>query len=102
MLAQQGLGSVFEIFHSARRKHGRDIKKHFELFAKTSRSFQKTFRCFPDQPCQRDTARPSQSESKPGPDVAARSITDVRVLFTPGRRFKQMLDTVQFHKENVN
>ena len=35
-------------------------------------------------------------------DVTARNITDVRVLFTPGKRFKQVLDTVQFQKESAN
>ena len=35
-------------------------------------------------------------------DVTARNITDVRVLFTPGKRFQQVLDTVQFQKENSN
>jgi len=35
-------------------------------------------------------------------DVTARNITDVRVLFTPGKRFKQVLDTVQFQKDNSN
>ena len=32
-------------------------------------------------------------------DVNVRSITDTRVIFTPGKRFKQMLDTIQFQKE---
>jgi len=35
-------------------------------------------------------------------DVTARSITDIRVLFSPGRRFKQVLDTIQFQKESAN
>ncbi|MCI0554797.1 MAG: HU family DNA-binding protein [Anaerolineae bacterium] len=34
--------------------------------------------------------------------VTARSITDVRVLFTPGKRFKQALDTAEFQKESAN
>ena len=32
-------------------------------------------------------------------EVTARSITDTRVIFTPGKRFKQMLDTIEFQKE---
>ena len=32
-------------------------------------------------------------------NVTARSITDTRVIFSPGKRFKQMLDTIQFQKE---
>ncbi|MCI0553675.1 MAG: HU family DNA-binding protein, partial [Anaerolineae bacterium] len=35
-------------------------------------------------------------------DVTARSITDTRVIFTPGKRFKQVLDTVEFQKESAN
>jgi len=35
-------------------------------------------------------------------NLTARHITDVRVLFAPGRRFKQVLDTVQFQKESAN
>ena len=35
-------------------------------------------------------------------DVTARNITDVRVLFTPGKRFKQVLNTVEFQKESAN
>src|ERR1051326_8012898 len=35
-------------------------------------------------------------------DVTARNITDVRVLFTPGKRFAQVLDTIQFQKESAN
>jgi predicted histone-like DNA-binding protein len=31
-------------------------------------------------------------------EVTARSITDVRVLFTPGKRFKQILNTAEFKK----
>ena len=42
----------------------------------------------------------SSEGSAEAADVNARSITDVRVLFTPGRRFKQVLDTVQFQKVN--
>jgi len=34
--------------------------------------------------------------------VTARSITDVRVIFTPGKRFKQALDTAEFQKESAN
>ena len=33
-------------------------------------------------------------------EVTSRSITDRRVIFTPGKRFKQMLDTIEFQKEN--
>jgi predicted histone-like DNA-binding protein len=35
-------------------------------------------------------------------DVTARHITDVRVIFTPGRRFAQLLSTVQFQKETTS
>jgi len=35
-------------------------------------------------------------------DVSARNITDVRVIFTPGRRFVQVLSTVQFQKESAS
>ena len=35
-------------------------------------------------------------------DVSTRNITDVRVLFTSGRRFVQVLNTVQFQKELTN
>jgi predicted histone-like DNA-binding protein len=35
-------------------------------------------------------------------EVTARSITDTKVIFTPGRRFKQMLDNIEFQKESVN
>lgn len=35
-------------------------------------------------------------------EVTARSITDTRVIFTPGKRFKQVLDTVEFQKESAN
>jgi predicted histone-like DNA-binding protein len=34
--------------------------------------------------------------------VTARSITDVRVLFTPGKRFKQALNAAQFQKVSEN
>jgi predicted histone-like DNA-binding protein len=34
--------------------------------------------------------------------VTARHITDVRVLFTPGKRFKQALDSIEFQKVSVN
>jgi predicted histone-like DNA-binding protein len=34
--------------------------------------------------------------------VTARNITDTRVIFTPGKRFKQVLDTVEFQKESQN
>jgi predicted histone-like DNA-binding protein len=32
-------------------------------------------------------------------DVTVRSITDTRVIFTPGKRFKQLLATIEFQKE---
>jgi predicted histone-like DNA-binding protein len=35
-------------------------------------------------------------------DVTARNITDVRVLFSPGKRFVQLLNTVQFQKESTD
>lgn len=35
-------------------------------------------------------------------EVTASNITDVRVLFSPGKRFKQVLDTVEFQKESAN
>ena len=35
-------------------------------------------------------------------DVSARNITDVRVIFSPGRRFAQLLNTVQFQKETTD
>lgn len=35
-------------------------------------------------------------------DLTSRSITDVRVLFTPGKRFQQVLDGAQFQKETLN
>ncbi|HJS19543.1 MAG TPA: hypothetical protein VJ785_12410 [Anaerolineales bacterium] len=35
-------------------------------------------------------------------EVSARYITDRRVIFTPGKRFKQMLDTIEFQKDNLN
>ena len=31
-------------------------------------------------------------------EVTARSITDTRVIFTPGKRFRQVLDTIEFQK----
>ena len=34
--------------------------------------------------------------------VTARSITDTKVIFTPGKRFKQMLGTIEFQKEVAN
>ena len=34
--------------------------------------------------------------------VTARSITDVRVIFTPGKRFKQVLNTAEFQKETTS
>jgi hypothetical protein len=34
-------------------------------------------------------------------DVTVRSITDTRVVFTPGKRFKQLLDTVEFERGTV-
>ena len=34
--------------------------------------------------------------------VTARNITDTRVIFTPGKRFKQVLDTIEFQKESLN
>ena len=33
-------------------------------------------------------------------EVTARNIKDVRVIFTPGKRFKQVLETAEFQKEN--
>src|SRR5262245_39331190 len=35
-------------------------------------------------------------------NVTSRNITDVRVIFSPGKRFKQMLDTVEFEKVSAN
>ena len=35
-------------------------------------------------------------------NLSSRHITDVRVLFAPGKRFQQVLDTVQFQKESAN
>jgi predicted histone-like DNA-binding protein len=32
-------------------------------------------------------------------EVTVRNITDTKVIFTPGKRFKQMLDTIEFQKE---
>jgi predicted histone-like DNA-binding protein len=34
--------------------------------------------------------------------VTARSITETRVVFTPGKRFKQLLDTIEFEKITVS
>ncbi len=43
------------------------------------------------------------SEGEPlAENVTARSITDTRVIFTPGKRFKQVLGTVEFQKESAN
>lgn len=40
------------------------------------------------------------SEGAENPDeVTSRSVTDARVIFTPGKRFKQVLDTIKFQKE---
>jgi predicted histone-like DNA-binding protein len=39
----------------------------------------------------------SEGEDK-AEDVTARNITDVRVLFTPGKRFTQVLNTAEFQK----
>jgi len=35
-------------------------------------------------------------------ELTSRHITDTRVIFTPGKRFKQMLNTIEFQKESVN
>ena len=35
-------------------------------------------------------------------ELTARHITDTKVIFTPGKRFKQMLDTIEFQKESLN
>ncbi|MBI5824475.1 MAG: HU family DNA-binding protein [Chloroflexi bacterium] len=35
-------------------------------------------------------------------DVTARNITDTRVIFTPGKRFKQMLAIIEFQKETAS
>ena len=43
----------------------------------------------------------SEGEAK-AEDVTARNITDMRVLFTPGKRFKQALNTAEFQKESAN
>ena len=32
-------------------------------------------------------------------EVTVNSIIDTKVIFTPGKRFKQMLDTIEFQKE---
>ena len=34
-------------------------------------------------------------------DLTARHITDTRVIFTPGKRFKQVLNTIEFQKESA-
>jgi predicted histone-like DNA-binding protein len=34
--------------------------------------------------------------------VSARNITDVRVIFTPGKRFVQLLNTAEFQKESTD
>ncbi|MBI5840454.1 MAG: HU family DNA-binding protein [Chloroflexi bacterium] len=41
----------------------------------------------------------SSDGSQTADEVTARSITDTRVIFTPGKRFKQMLETIEFQKE---
>ncbi len=43
----------------------------------------------------------SQGHDTPA-EVTANSITDARVIFTPGKRFKQALGTMQFEKEAAN
>lgn len=35
-------------------------------------------------------------------EVTARNITDTRVIFTPGKRFKQVLGTIEFQKEGLS
>ena len=35
-------------------------------------------------------------------DLSARHITDTRVIFTPGKRFKNMLRDIEFQKESLN
>ena len=35
-------------------------------------------------------------------EVTARNITDTKVIFTPGKRFRQMLDIIEFQKEAAN
>lgn len=35
-------------------------------------------------------------------ELTARHITDTKVIFTPGKRFKQMLGTIEFQKESLN
>ena len=35
-------------------------------------------------------------------EVTARSITDTRVIFTPGKRFQQVLGSIEFQKESLN
>lgn len=43
----------------------------------------------------------SQGANQPE-EVTARNITDTKVIFTPGKRFKQMLGTIEFQKEAAN
>jgi len=35
-------------------------------------------------------------------ELTARNIKDTKVIFTPGRRFKQVLKTIEFQKESLN
>jgi len=43
------------------------------------------------------------SEGAPQPEaVTTRSITDVRVLFSPGKRFKEVLKVAEFRKVSAN
>ena len=35
-------------------------------------------------------------------ELTSRHITETRVIFTPGKRFKQMLETIEFQKEVSN
>lgn len=43
------------------------------------------------------------SEGAAQPDeLSARNITDTRVIFTPGKRFKQVLSTIEFQKETLS
>ena len=35
-------------------------------------------------------------------DLSVRHITDTRVIFTPGKRFKDVLKTIEFQKESLN
>jgi len=43
----------------------------------------------------------SEGEEK-AENVTARNITDVRVLFSPGKRFMQALDGAEFQKESLS